>query len=69
MEYPVLRPEPTSPPPGFLWVFLFWLFFFFKICCGRKYSGLGIPENKFSNRARDENKYSVQTKFVSPPPT
>ena len=41
----------------------------FPIFAGEnKYSGLGIPANKFSGRACSENKLSIATKFASPPP-
>ena len=50
------------------------LFIYLFICFSNfaavenKYSGLGIPEIKFSGRAHAENKYSVPTKCTSPHP-
>ena len=45
---PLLNPR-TNPP------FFFWLFQKF-VAVENKYSVLGLSENKFSSRARDENK-------------
>ena len=46
---PLLNPRSNPPPP---------LFFAFKkiVAVKNKYSVLDLPGNKFSGRARDENK-------------
>ena len=46
---PLLNPR-TTPPP------LFFLLFKKIVAVENKYSVLDLPENKFSGRARDENK-------------
>ena len=52
---------PPSPP-------FFFLIFKKFVAVENKYSVLDLPGNKFSGRARDENKYSVPTKSARPPP-
>ena len=47
---PLLNPRTNAPPPPF-----FALFQKF-VAVENKYSVLGLPGNKFSGRARDENK-------------
>ena len=52
---PLLNPRTNPQPPFFL--FFFFLLLFQKIVMvENKYSVLGLPGNKFSGRARDENK-------------
>ena len=53
---PLLNPR-TNPPPSFFFFFFFFFLLFQKfVAVENKYSVLGLPENKFSGRARDENK-------------
>ena len=51
---PLLNPR-TTPPPFFL-LFSFLLFIKKFVAVENKYSVLDLPGNKFSGRARDENK-------------
>ena len=48
---PLLNPL-TTPPPLFFFFFALQKF----VAVENKYSVLGLPGNKFSGRARDENK-------------
>ena len=50
---PLVNPR-TTPPPFFY--FFFFLLFQKFVVVENKYSVLGLPGNKFSRRARDENK-------------
>ena len=54
---PLLNPRttPPPPPPHFFFFFFFLLFKKF-VAVENKYSVLDLPGNKFSGRARDENK-------------
>ena len=53
--YLILAQPPPPPPPPNLVFFFFW---FLKkiVAVENKYSVLDLPRNKFSGRARDENK-------------
>ena len=57
---PLLNPRTNPPPPPIVFAFFFFFFFFllFKkfVAVENKYSVLDLPGNKFSDRARDENK-------------
>ena len=48
------------PPPPLIFFFFFFFFFWFAfkkiVALKNKYSVLDLPGNKFSGRARDENK-------------
>ena len=56
MESQVLHPLLNTPPPHFFSFFFFFLLFKKFVAVENKYSVLDLPGNKFSGRARDENK-------------